>query len=755
MSDHNYLLETFKEDRIKANGQTQYPDTPLPDFILNPNPDKMGEAALIENPEFQEQARIMYTETMRASYLHYLNQTEAYKAANELDDGYLDDPADIARWAIADVTWSRHNDVRWFLNIGKMKNANPDLLVAWANVDNMYEQTPDLATGDFSSESWKQFGRGAIKGLLSPSTLFGGSIIAKAAFGKVVTQSMRSVLHSAAKQAVKSEIGRRRATKALKFTGVAAIGAAEGAAYSVGSARTNESLDIYASGASSLDQPISRDPEITRQAARDGAAMGALLVGGGAAIGLAAKGSIALAQKFLVKRGEAVGGNAGSPNNTFVDSDAAAMNFAAKHGDGQVRDVEVSANHPVAIEKERVTAQDLSEAIGVHISDEVATAIRQEIKLANQGKDADPRDLEFPDTVLTSDALNTPTLTKILTDNGVDLVAYSEKNVSDEEMRTLMGAVDGFHLDPKDLLYRGMREENDNEKLIGTQWASPNPDLAGAYSKDFFDNVYTEGSNVLPVVMKHKNLFNTADHGIKDGSLEVVTSEKLKSLIKATLPEGEETKLDQILSGLDGKSKRAMHEWWGEPSVVEALQGAGFDGIKSTQGRGKNSIPIQGVFDPKHMKSKFAKFATPTAMMVAADIGAKELDDEDASLDRSGVSTSYKVFDQSKMVNLGTRKYKEGVPNFVDRYMNPSKHPFMSNEDGSKSTHRMMQSGNITYPSIIQNDKGKLESLEPDDALNYANATGEFELHADENTASEWAMGKYKSVSNEPQAFEK
>lgn len=72
---------------------------------------------------------------------------------------------------------------------------------------------------------------------------------------------------------------------------------------------------------------------------------------------------------------------------------------------------------------------------------------------------------------------------------------------------------------------------------------------------------------------------------------------------------------------------------------------------------------------------------------------------------------------------------------------------FILNEDGSKSTHKMasaeVDGKQIAYPTIV-NKNGKLQELNPDEAIDYALKTGEYKEFKTDKEAQQYAEGGYK-----------
>ena len=93
---------------------------------------------------------------------------------------------------------------------------------------------------------------------------------------------------------------------------------------------------------------------------------------------------------------------------------------------------------------------------------------------------------------------------------------------------------------------------------------------------------------------------------------------------------------------------------------------------------------------------------------------------------------------------------KKQTPEFVDRIMNPEKYPYIENDDGSISTHRMAaevdENGNwFVFPTIVQLPSGDLKQFEdPLMAMQYNFRTGNFLPMKSKKEALEYAKGGYK-----------
>ena len=89
--------------------------------------------------------------------------------------------------------------------------------------------------------------------------------------------------------------------------------------------------------------------------------------------------------------------------------------------------------------------------------------------------------------------------------------------------------------------------------------------------------------------------------------------------------------------------------------------------------------------------------------------------------------------------------------NFVNRIQKPRDYPYLKNEDGSISTHRMAAEigpdGNwYAFPTIIQTPEGALHKFKSNRlAMDYALRTGEvMPFNKDKASALKYAEGAYK-----------
>mgnify|MGYP003116650162 CR=1 FL=1 len=90
------------------------------------------------------------------------------------------------------------------------------------------------------------------------------------------------------------------------------------------------------------------------------------------------------------------------------------------------------------------------------------------------------------------------------------------------------------------------------------------------------------------------------------------------------------------------------------------------------------------------------------------------------------------------------------TPNFVKRIQNPRKYPFISNKDGSISTHKMAaevdEKGNwYVFPTIVQQADGSLKQFDdPMKALRYNKNRGNAIKMNSKEEALAYAQGGYK-----------
>ena len=90
------------------------------------------------------------------------------------------------------------------------------------------------------------------------------------------------------------------------------------------------------------------------------------------------------------------------------------------------------------------------------------------------------------------------------------------------------------------------------------------------------------------------------------------------------------------------------------------------------------------------------------------------------------------------------------TPNFVKRIQNPEKYPFISNKDGSVSTHKMAaevdEKGDwYVFPTIVQRTDGSLKEFDdPISALKYNKNLGNAIKMNNKKEALAYAAGGYK-----------
>jgi len=93
----------------------------------------------------------------------------------------------------------------------------------------------------------------------------------------------------------------------------------------------------------------------------------------------------------------------------------------------------------------------------------------------------------------------------------------------------------------------------------------------------------------------------------------------------------------------------------------------------------------------------------------------------------------------------------KNTPEFIDRINNPEKYPYVSNEDGSISTHRMAAEFDedtgkwFVFPTIVMLPSGKLKEFEdPMEAMQYNLQVGNFLEMGSKKEALKYAEGGYK-----------
>ena len=334
----------------------------------------MTEDQLILDELFQEQASIMYEKTFEAERERLRTQDYTGFRSIGFESSKLDDPIDMAEWAVNHVAWFRNNATSMMVNLAKLSRSDPDLVVAFNNVNTMYSQTPN--TG-------KQFVRGTGQAVLDPVNLLGISAIAKTATAGTAGKQLASTqLNRYAQRIMQNRAARMAATG-----GVASV---EGAAFAGGVTYGEERLNEMATG-----QEV--DSTKVGVTAGVGAVLGPTFVGGAYLGHKAYKGTKRLIQNFRVKRGEGAYGG-----NSFTDSDVVAQSYADQHENGSVREVEIAAKYPAYLSDENVTGSQLSDELDL--------------------------DMDLGEkTAPASEWLENPEVVAAIENRGIDMVAYPEK----------------------------------------------------------------------------------------------------------------------------------------------------------------------------------------------------------------------------------------------------------------------------------------------------------------------------------------
>lgn len=96
-------------------------------------------------------------------------------------------------------------------------------------------------------------------------------------------------------------------------------------------------------------------------------------------------------------------------------------------------------------------------------------------------------------------------------------------------------------------------------------------------------------------------------------------------------------------------------------------------------------------------------------------------------------------------------KDEENKPEFIDRINNPEKYPYITNEDGSISTHNMAaevdEDGNwFVFPTIVQLPSGELYKFKDStSAQEYNLRTNNYLPMKNKKEAIDYAKGGYKN----------
>jgi len=727
------LLVLMEEKYInpRVEGDFDTPVRPTQDFWAAKDPPVMTEEDLIASDYFREQASIMYEETVKANIARVKGTPREHTELLKIQSEMLDDPEAIARWAITDVNWSRHNDVRMGLNYLRLKSANPRLVVAWANVDNMYEMTPDLS---FENHGWaevKQFGRATGMALLSPTTLFGGSLVVRAALGKGAGVGFRAMLRSQAKRVSESQ---SKKALALRMAGASTLGAVEGRIYGAGVNYQDQHLNMAATAHAPNTESMKFNRVAYEQAKTNGTIAGALLpagfMAGGAAIGKVVK----YGQDLYLSRGEPKGGKEGSDNNIYTDNQNVADEHASLNEDGTVRKVKAVSERMAIIERGRVSLSELIEESALDIPQSLWDEM--ELEVHGDGFRSPDSDGEF--RLSSDDVVNSAAFAREMVNLGVDTVAFTQKSISDESL----GLV---NYEPQTSIPESGNSSYDE---LLKNWQMPEDLSRDELFEQIADMNFTDSQ------MRFIRAMDKADWLGFDNP-----SQAIDSVFKD--PESL-----QLSSGIKNSLGRMRNSNVGQSAI-------GDENYKSSSDRGNSnnqtaattalgataaiaSKDILAAEDDENMSShqkKLRNFGHSAKAMMRSDAIRADIDNKESSMDSEGNATSYKIFNPDIIQDLEIRSIPQGIPNFVNRYMNPSQYPSIDNGDGTVSTHRMAQMDNVSFPTIVQREEdGELEELEVGDAYRLAMDTGGYEMHENEEKALEHSKN-YKSLSNEPDFF--
>lgn len=289
---------------------------------------QLTEEQLSHDPHFQEQASVFYDQYRK--YEASLPDPTGFGSVAR-NHGKLDNKKDIADWAIGEAAWFRNNASKMLVDMAKLSKADPEMVVAFHQINQMYGRTPD--TG-------RQIARGVGMSLADPLNMLGIMAIGKTAMGSTAGKKLATTQLGV--YAEKIMAGRK-----ARAVATGAVASAEGAGFTALAEGGEEKVKEMATGEAMDWQKI-------RNASAVGAVVAPVLVGGvyGAAK-LASKGADFI-QKFRVKRGEGEYGG-----NSYTDSDAVAQSYASNHEGGSVREVEIESRFPATVSDKEMSVPQL------------------------------------------------------------------------------------------------------------------------------------------------------------------------------------------------------------------------------------------------------------------------------------------------------------------------------------------------------------------------------------------------------------
>jgi hypothetical protein len=384
-ADAEAMAEESPVENLKRTGDGRLQSSNH--YIADWKPEEpIKEADLINDPTFQEQSKILYEKTIEGNGLWdaKVNEKSTVFGTTIHEQRMISDPKEIAKWAISQVTWLRNNDMVMIKSTTRLAQADPDLVVALANIDNMYDQTPTDTT---------QILRGTFQGLLSPTSLIGFGVIG-AGIRQVAGAAGRHTLQEMASKYLQSKGGR-----ALAYAGT--LGASEGAYYAALSDYTNQNLysEAFTLDPNMIDSPMDYS-RVAKQAVV-GAGIGAfagsslsMLGTLGMTLPTAAKESW---NAWLTKRG-------GNQGGAKTSSQASAFNYA-QHQESNPVIQEWNSRSAInaVVEKQIISEREFRATVGLN------------------EKDASP---EVKDV---GEFMSDPAINQEINDAGIGAVIFSEQ----------------------------------------------------------------------------------------------------------------------------------------------------------------------------------------------------------------------------------------------------------------------------------------------------------------------------------------
>lgn len=507
--------------------------------------DPLTEQQLILDATFQENAQVMYDLTMAKNKESIGSDNTGWAGAAHHVSSNLDDPVDIAKWAVGSISMFRNNASNMMVDLAKLSKADPDLVVAFNNVNTMYSQTP--TTG-------KQFARGLGQAIADPMNFLGFTAIAKTA---TAGQSGKQLATSQLSRFAQSIMQKR----AARVAATGAVTSAEGAAFSGGVTYGEEKVKSMATGEDLNTQKVAIASGV--------GAVAAPLLGGSVWLGAKGyKGTKQFIQSFRVKRGQGEYGG-----NSFTDSDAVANSYASQHENGTVREVEISAQYPGALHSDQMTGNQLADDLDLNV---------------DLGDEVRP----------THELLDDPAVISAIESRGIDMVAYPEKVLNvDTSKKFFHGTIDDF----AEFSNESLGKSTEAVSASKAHWLIDDPDQASNYAQ------LAAYRPVLDMIDKAAELENSGKFNeaakVTEQSQKMGMEGVSGQNVRPVYPSGNIKGVDMAGASFHSSEKNINSML--DDARAEGFDGIRFDNFADDPKDNSKTASHIAIFDGKNIKSMF------------------------------------------------------------------------------------------------------------------------------------------------------